>query len=102
MKPNTMTGTSATVIRLGLCVEPARLSRAATIDRHHVLQDALVLARRLMMPCSRLIWAVVAGSLCVSLIEDGASVIAGQSSLRDGRGDNRNGIRPDYINSALV
>src|SRR5262249_26216606 len=45
----------------GTLVAPARLSNAPVSVRHQVLQEEELLARRLMMPCKRLMCTVAAG-----------------------------------------
>src|SRR5262249_60732869 len=61
MKPKITTGTSAKVTTRGSCVTPARLRNALVRVRHQVLQEALLVARRLIMPCSKVMCAVTAG-----------------------------------------
>src|SRR5882724_2910134 len=60
-KPKITIGTSENVRIAGTCVAPAKLTNAPTRVRHHVLQGVLLLARRLIMPCSRFKCAITAG-----------------------------------------
>src|SRR5271166_959824 len=65
------------------CAAPESPRRAATRVRHHVLQDALLSERRLMMPCNKVICEVTAGLSAGERSDRGGSDI-GHKALSQG------------------